>query len=357
MGEFELIERYFKRQDTQVANAQTCVTQQMGTNQAGIDLGIGDDCALLSVGRNQQLAISVDTLVAGVHFPKDAPAESIGMRVLCVSLSDLAAMGASPLGFTLAITLPESDESWLAGFSKGLFEIADRYQCKLFGGDTTRGALSVSVQVHGVVAQGHALLRSGAKLGDLICVSGDLGDGAAALAMIQKVIPELPGQNLNAAAKRYLDARFYQPQPRFDLALHLIGVASAAIDISDGLLADLGHICRASNLGAELHLEKLPMSKASRAVGNILAVAESVTGGSSVCERSVCESWALTGGDDYQLCFTVNEAALSELSARLARTNLTLPISVVGKTVSTPGLRCYKQGEPYNYNEQGYQHF
>ncbi|PCK08318.1 MAG: thiamine-phosphate kinase [Alteromonadaceae bacterium] len=340
MGEFELIERYFKRQQPKTDRSHT-----------GIDLGIGDDCALLSVGGDQQLAISVDTLVAGVHFPKNAPAEAIGMRALCVSLSDLAAMGARPLGFTLAITLPESNEVWLAAFSKGLFEVADRYQCSLFGGDTTHGALSISVQVHGVLPRGQALLRSGAKVGDLICVSGDLGDGAAALAMIQQSVPEAQQNRLDETTKSYLDARFYQPQPRFDLAMHLSGLASAAIDISDGLLADLGHICRASALGAELNIDRLPVSPASRAMSKMLAELESETG------SSVCERWALTGGDDYQLCFTIGESTLRELSARLEKDTLVLPISVIGKTVSTPGIRCYKQGEPYSYNEQGYQHF
>jgi thiamine-monophosphate kinase len=266
LGEFDLIRRYFTPSSL----------------PGHVVAGVGDDCAVLKMPANSELAISVDTQVAGVHFHADADPSLIASRALRCAASDLAAMGAEPLGFTLALTLPAADEHWLAAFSSGLLQTAQQLQCPLIGGDTTRGPLCISVQVHGSVPSGAALRRKGAKTGDDVWVSGTLGDGAAALALIEKRI------TVPDTAADYLLQRFYQPDIDFSLGVRLRDIASSCIDVSDGLLADLGHICEASAVSAHIALAALPIANAWR---NSVSVGEA-------------QQWALAGGDDYRLCFT-----------------------------------------------------
>ena len=323
MSEFGLIDRFF-----------STLTESVRNNNAAINLSIGDDCALLTIPEGQQLALSIDTLNADVHFPSDAPANLIAQRALAVSVSDLAAMGASPLAFTLALSLPSVDTTWLADFSQGLKQAASKYNIALIGGDTTHGLLSISIQVHGTVPKSCALLRSGAQVGDLIYVSGTLGDAAAALEVIQGRL------SLSENAEKYLKLRYYQPRARIEVGESLHDLASAAIDISDGLAADLGHILRSSGVAAELYCAELPLSNA-------------LIGAYSLEEARLL---ALTGGDDYELCFTAPPSkrdALTELAELLD-----VPLKEVGRIVMGKGLKCLDaNGDELKLTYKGYQHF
>ena len=265
VSEFSLIYRFFSA---------------LGRGEA-VDLSVGDDCAILRLGAGERLATSVDTMVEGVHFPADTFPEDIGYRAVSAAASDLAAMGARPLGMTLALTLPAADELWLHAFSQGIAAAVAEYQLPLVGGDTTRGPLTITVQVLGALPMDRALLRGGAQAGDGVYVSGSLGDAAAALAVLDGEWLPPPDQ------VEYLLDRFNRPHARIALGRELLGLASAAIDISDGLLADAGHIAAAS--GARLRIEPalLPLSPALR--------------GHTSPEQA--RQWALTGGDDYELCF------------------------------------------------------
>lgn len=266
-SEFSLIARHFS---------------SLGHGSA-VSLGVGDDCAILDIPADQRLATSVDTLVANVHFPVEAFPEDIGYRAVAVAASDLAAMGASPLAMTLALTLPEADDFWLHAFSEGIAVAVKEYGLPLVGGDTTKGPLSITVTVFGSLPRDQALLRSGAKPGDAVCVSGTLGDAAAGLAFIQDQ------WSTSAEHAQFLIERFYRPTARLGLGKKLLGVASSAIDISDGLMADAGHIAAAS--GVSLHFQQalLPLSAALQ---------------SNVDSRQAL-GWAAGGGDDYELCFTL----------------------------------------------------
>ncbi len=271
MKEFELIEQYFQQQKLSWCNSH-------------INLSIGDDCAVLDIPSQQQLCISMDTLIEDVHFPKDAKPFDIATRALCVTLSDLAAMGATPIGFTLGITLPEANPSWLNNFSQGLADMAQRYQCPLMGGDTTKGPiLVITIQVHGVVEKGCALTRSGACVGDKVYVSGNMGDGGGALPIVL-ADPALK----KAESVCPLTQHFYKPLPQIEFAQSLIGVASACLDVSDGLVQDLNHICKKSGVGIELNASKVPLSAALVALYG----------------REQALQYALSGGDDYQLAYT-----------------------------------------------------
>ena len=271
-SEFELIATYFKDL----------------TGQQGVALGIGDDGALVNPSTNTQLVVATDTLVESVHFPADASAEQIATRALCVNLSDMAAMGATPRWFTLALTLEKTDVQWLSGFSRGLAEVAKEFGVALIGGDTTSGSLTISLTLLGEVPTGGALQRSGASPGDSIYITGTLGDGAAGLNVLAEGVTE---DDVQDRATERLHARFYRPQPQVQVGQKLQGFASACIDISDGLVADLGHICKASGVSANLVSKQLPIHP-------------------EVTQRFPQQAldWALAGGDDYQLCFTVAES-------------------------------------------------
>ena len=254
-------------------------------------LGIGDDAALLDVTPGQQLVMATDTLVSGVHFPATASGHQVATRALCVNLSDMAAMGANPRWFTLALTLPrdKANAEWLADFSAGLGEIASQYDVALVGGDTTSGPLTLTLSVVGEAPAGKALTRSGASPGDSIFVTGNLGDGAAALEIVSSIL-----ENPERSDSDRLLQRFYCPQPQIQAGLKLRSVASACIDVSDGLLADLGHICKASAVTAVVQAEQVPIAADVRQVSPLDAL-----------------EWALCGGDDYQLCFTVAPTQLA----------------------------------------------
>jgi len=329
MNEFQLIQTFFQHEQ-----ADLLLTEKA---QAGVVLGIGDDCALLKIPEGKQLAVSVDTLVADVHFPADAKPEDIAARALRTNLSDLAAMGAEPLWFTLALTLPKNseclDENWLRGFSRGLFRTANEYEIPLVGGDTTSGPLSITIQVMGAVESHQALRRDGASIGDFVCVTNYLGDGAAALDIIQKRL------SLDDVSEKYLRERFYRPAPRLSESKLLRGIASAALDISDGFVADLNHICEASDSGAVIDVENLPLSPAVLATDNI----------------EQARIWALSGGDDYELCFTVSPEKMPELAMLIAEGKMNA--SVVGEIVAGSGVKCELHGEAFELAVEGFQHF
>jgi thiamine-monophosphate kinase len=314
ISEFSLIERYFRH--PQKGNGATRV-------------GIGDDGAILTVGSESELVVSTDTLVEGVHFLSNTDPETLGHKVLAVNLSDLAAMGAKPKWVFLSLTLPQTDEKWLAAFSSGFLSLAEQYSVELAGGDTTRGPLSLSVTIMGEVASGKGLLRSGANVGDKIFVTGTVG--AAGLGLQQA-----KSQNVaySEAVERYL-----KPSPRVQVGCSLEGVASACIDVSDGLAADLSHILQKSGVAAELQWDKLPLS---------LAVKEYV-------EQSNDWSFPLAAGDDYELCFTVPQARLHELESIQA--NCACSISEIGEIKQEGGLRIYRNSELLKLGRLGYQHF
>lgn len=296
----------------------------------GVVLGIGDDAALCQVPPGMHLAISTDTLVAGVHFPEDTAPADIGYKALAVNLSDLAAMGAKPAWFSLALSVPEMDWDWLQPFSQGLLELAREHHVALIGGDTTRGPLSITVTVHGFVPEGHALRRSGAKNGDDIWVTGSLGDAAAALQQI--------GAAMQSMKLRH---RLDRPMPRVAAGLVLRELASAAIDVSDGLAQDLGHILKASGVGAEIELGRLPVS-------------------SSLLEFHPNDTarWQLqiSGGDDYELCFTAPARNAFAIEQALAECGVSA--SVIGHATEQAGLRCLApDGQPLPLATDGYQHF
>jgi len=315
-SEFELIDRWFKRM----------------SSRADVLLGVGDDAALLQVPPGQQLAVTVDTLVAGVHFPHETDAVSIGHKSLAVNLSDLAAMGAEPAWVTLALTLPQADEDWLAGFSHGFLELAEACGVSLVGGDTTRGPLSITVQASGFVPDGLALRRSGARPGDALCVTGSLGDAGLGLAWLlgERTLPPKVGQ----AVRERLD----RPAPRVAAGLALRGLASAAIDVSDGLAADLRHILQASGVGATVDVDALPLSEPVRT-------------------QSDARELALASGDDYELLFAVAPADEQETVARLQAQGLRC--TRIGRVEADPGLRLTNaDGSPYAAaTPRGYDHF
>lgn len=314
VSEFELIRRYFCSDTLQPDRRDVC-------------LGIGDDCALISVPEGKQLVVSVDTSVAGVHFPEDADPYDIGWRALAVSLSDLAAMGAKPAWFTLALTLPEGKGEWLQSFSQGISDLARRFGIALVGGDTTHGALSVTVQVQGYVSPGAAWKRSGAKPGDLIYVSGSLGDAAGGLEVALN--PELDLPEYQSLKQAYL-----RPEPRFDLLSPLSGRVRAAIDISDGFLADLNHVLKASGVGAVLDPGRIPVSSSLK----------------SLLGEDKAFEMAISGGDDYQLCFMISPKRRLELEVCADQSHLqSHPVGVI---TSTPGIEGLN-----HFNSAGFDHF
>ena len=323
MGEFELIARHFKRPVRRAA------------------LGVGDDCALLSPRPGMQLAVSSDMLVEGRHFFPDVDPEALGHKALAVNLSDLAACGAEPLAFTLALALPHADDAWLAAFAKGLFALADAHGCELVGGDTTRGPLNICITVFGEVPTGQALLRSGAKVGDDIYVSGHLGDARLALEALQGHIA-LPPEALAAAR-----LRLEQPTPRVALGLALRGVSSSALDVSDGLLGDLGHILRASGTGACID---------TSITMNLIAVSAYSISARGQIDTELLHQCTLAGGDDYELAFTAPVARRAAVAAAAQASGT--PVTRIGRIEAEPGLRLVDAlGQPVVQRYASFDHF
>lgn len=318
LAEFDLIRDYFSNQSY---------------DREDVVLGVGDDCALLTPPAGMELVVTSDTLVEEVHFQQGTDPRALGHKSLAVNLSDLAAMGATPAWVTLALTLPETDPVWLKSFSSGFLSLAEKHGVALVGGDTTRGPLSFTVTAHGFVRPGTALRRSGASVGDRIFVTGTLGDGALALLARQGVCSV---ENGLAELERRLDL----PQPRLAVGNRLVGVANSAIDISDGLVADLGHICEQSSVGARVLLENIPVTS---------QVAEYLQQGGSW-------STVVAGGDDYELCFTLPPEKLDLLDE--VRPILDCELTQVGEIVSEQGVSCIMQdGTVLDCAGSGYQHF
>jgi len=314
VAEFDIIAKYF-------------------TRAAQADVGIGDDAALIRVRDGHQLAVSADMSVAGTHFFADIDAFAIGWKSMAVNVSDMAAMGAEPKWATLSIALPELDESWLRDFSDGLFACAEAFGVSLIGGDTTRGPLNIAINIMGEVPCGHALQRNGAQVGDDIWVSGELGRAAL---WLQHRLGQIV---LHGEDVAMLATAMHHPQPRVALGQALRGIATAALDISDGLLADLGHILKVSKVGAMLDWR---------------AISPPVLQYSQVSEP-VMQQAVLTGGDDYELCFTApatKRQAVLTLSEQLG-----LPLSRIGKVQAEPGLQVLDGNNPIVLLQKGYDHF
>ena len=318
LSEFNLIRDYF-------AN--------LTHGREDVVLGVGDDCALLTPPPDRELVITSDTLVEGVHFQQGTDPEALGHKSLAVNLSDLAAMGAEPAWVTLALTLPHPHSDWLESFSRGFSSLATKYKVALVGGDTTRGPLSITVTAHGFVQLGSALRRSGAKDGDLIFITGTLGDAALALLARQ-------GNYSDTSGQEELEQSLDRPQPRLAVGNALIGLANSAIDVSDGLVADLGHICEQSGVGARVLLNQIPITS---------QVKEHLLQGGN---------WntVIAGGDDYELCFTLSPEKLDLLDG--IRHSLDCELTQIGEIVTEPGVSCIlADGTVIDNSFSGYQHF
>lgn len=315
LSEFDLIAKYFTRPTTRVS------------------LGVGDDCALMTPSPGMQIAISCDMLVSGTHFFADADPAMLGHKSLAVNLSDLAAMGARPIACTMALSLPKPDEPWLKAFAEGFFALADEHGCELIGGDTTRGPLNICVTVFGEVPIGQALRRDAAQVGDDIWVSGTLGDARLGLAGYLKELSLDETTHVNAAS------RLHVPTPRLALGIALRGIAHAAIDISDGLIGDLGHILKRSNKGATLEVDALPAGPMLRQQ-----------------PADVRRRFALAGGDDYELCFT---APIAQRNAVMqAAQTAGVPVTRVGQIEAAVGVRLRDaQGAPVQVKSTSFDHF
>lgn len=313
LSEFDVIHRFFQRENT----------------APDVTLGIGDDAALLKVDGSASLVVAVDTLVAGRHFSEQTDAVSVGYKSLAVNLSDFAAMGAQPKWATLALTLPEVDEDWLTGFAEGFFQLAECFDVALVGGDTTRGPLTVTVQVQGQVDELRVLRRDAAKPGQHIFITGTPGDAAHALRQLQAGEP----------VGNELIARLNRPEPRVAFGRALAGVAAAAIDVSDGLLADLGHVLEASRCGARVNVDAITRSQWLQYLDDETALA--------------CQ---LGGGDDYELCFTVDADRVEQIYR--AAEDCKLPIAEIGIIEPQPGIRCVRNdGSSYAPVVKGFDHF
>lgn len=321
MGEFDLIRRHFQR-----------------PAQGAVVLGVGDDCALLEPSPGHQLAVSSDMLVEGRHFFPNANPQALGHKTLAVNLSDLAAMGARPLGFTLALALPAADDDWVAAFARGLFDLAERHRCPLVGGDTTRGPLNLCVTIFGEVLPGRALRRDSACDGDDIWLSGRLGE--ARLALERRLGTDwATATAADTADTADADRRLDWPEPRLALGQALAGVAHAAIDVSDGLNGDLGHILVASGLGAQLWTDALPVAPAL----------------SQLPQQLQLDCMA-NGGDDYELLFCADPLHRTRI-AQLGQATGTA-VTRIGRIVASPGLQWLdRQGQPVAVACRGFDHF
>ena len=302
-----------------------------------VRFGIGDDAAVLAVPAGQELAVAIDTLVEGVHFPRGTSAVDIGWKALAVNLSDLAAMGATPAWALLALTLPEPDQALVEGLAEGFAQLAKPHRLALVGGDTTRGPLSISVAVHGFVAPGKALMRSGAKVGDAVLVTGTLGDAAAGL---HALAHPFAVEEQRSDARDLLVARLNRPTPQLAAGSALRDLAHACIDVSDGLIADLGHICTASGVGAEVDASLLPLSP------SLIAIYDDAS----------AQQFALTGGDDYELCFTVPMNRLADVQSDLSR--LGCGVTRIGRIVEGQGVSVRGvDGQWLETEQAGWNHF
>ncbi len=338
--EFDLIETYFK---------------PLSQGLSAEEIGIGDDGAVLSVPEDHQIVVVTDTLVSGVHFPLETSAYDIAWKAVAVNLSDLAAMGATPGGYSLGLTLPDNDQAWLKGFANGLRAITDQFKIPLIGGDTTKGPLTLTVTAHGWVPNQQAILRSGAQVDDLICVTETLGDGALGLKLAFNQLGEGFNSELTEIEKQGLLSALNRPIPQLAIAADLRGLVNSAIDISDGLLADLGHVLEQTNRkqhrlsagsvlesGAEIELTQLPLS--------------------SAVEKYMTETrdWSLilSGGDDYQLCMTVNKQKWPLLQQVAQQYGVR--ITQIGQVVEQTGIHCLMSGKPVAdglIKATGYSHF
>ncbi len=353
MAEFDLIARIRARAGHQ------------GSGE-GVVLGIGDDAALLQVPPLHELVVTADTLNAGVHFPRDATPEDIGWKALAVNLSDLAAMGARAAWCTLSLSLPHEDAAWVDGFIDGFLELAGGHGIALVGGDTTRGPLSIAVTAFGLVETGTALRRDRACMGDDVWVTGTLGDAAAALALAGHVPwpgnATGPGRNVpdgasqDPAAAGWLAARLARPSPRLEAGRRLRALAHACVDVSDGLLADLGHVCGRSAVGAEVDVDALPASAALRTLCGIQSPGGPPRPAAAGPALEVLRTWQASGGDDYELCFTA-APALREAVGDELRT-IGMEATRIGRIVAGTGVRAHTaDGTPWTAPRGGYVHF
>ena len=320
LGEFELIRRFFARTGARA-------------DSAGVELGIGDDAALLHVPPGDDLVVAVDTIVEGRHFPVGSDPRSIGHRALAVNLSDIAAMGAQPRWALLALTMPTAEEKWLEGFAGGLYALADQHAVALVGGDTTAGPLTISVQILGLVPRGRALRRDGAHAGDLLVVTGTLGDAAAGLEVLQR------RGAITLPHEHELVQRFEYPDPRVLFGIAARGIASAAMDLSDGLAGDLPKLAHASGLGASVAIEQLPLSAALRASSG------TATG----------RQFALHGGDDYELLLTVSRQQYQQLASTAGAFGV--PLTCIGEMGPGAGVNWSKDGAEFAVAATGFDHF
>ncbi|MGC9422160.1 thiamine-phosphate kinase [Vibrio sp.] len=318
-GEFNLIEKYFSARQPQ---------------RKDVHLTLGDDCAIVDIPDNVRVAISTDTLVAGTHFLADANPAWVAHKALASNISDLAAMGATPAWVSMALTLPTVDEAWLAPFCRAFFDLANYYNIQLIGGDTTKGPLSITLTVHGFVPQDKALLRDQAKVGDWIYVTGELGDSRAGLEVILD-----PTKRARPFAAE-LQQRHYLSTPRVLVGQALLNLASAAIDISDGLMADLRHILHRSQVGARIEVDALPLSnELKQFTGNDV----------------LAQQYALTSGEEYELCFTVPEENKGSLESALAHT--ASKITCIGQIRPQGIVELIRQGEKLDWSLTGFDHF
>ncbi len=318
MKEFELIKHFFTEQ---------------AVKRKDVLLGIGDDCAVVSCTENQDIVVTTDTLVAGVHFPLGTTAKAIGHKAVAVNLSDIAAMGAKPSWISLAITLPEVNDDWLTEFCSGAFELCEYYNVQLIGGDTTQGPLSITITAQGLTPEGKYLSRSGAKSGDWLYVTGELGDAALALQHYKE--PVLTSESIIKQVQERLD----YPKPRVLAGQVLREYASATIDISDGLLADLGHLCQASNVGANVVLDAIPLSAAMNE--------------SQLFDDAI--NFALNGGDDYELLFTVSED--NKVGMETALSQMGAKITCIGQMNASQTISTTLNNKPVPISNDGFQHF
>ncbi len=325
LGEFELIERYFRRP-----------SEARRLARGDVPLGIGDDAAVLAVPADRHLVAALDTLVEGRHFVVGSPPDSIAHRALAVNLSDLAAMGAQPAWFLLSLTLPDSDERFLERFAAGLLALAEAHQVALVGGDTTAGPRAIAVQALGTIAPGAALTRAGGRVGDRVYVSGTPGDAGGGLRL---VLDPPAGEGLDTAHQQWLSQRFHFPTPRVELGQALVGIATACVDVSDGLAADAGRLARFSGCGLRIDAARVPVSAALRALAG---------------EQGAVQL-ALTGGEDCELCFTVPPDRVAELDARLV--NVKCPVTCIGELTADGGTRVERDGEPVRIDATGFDHF